>query len=843
MNTRLTTRFLLLAGLLILSSCHKNIANKEKPASVIQSDDTNLNFADLLNRAAKTGETIEVTTIIDLKGQSLNAADLTIRIKENGLLKNGTLAGKNATFSAPPIKCLENVKLTGSWENEKSYLEWFIGNDSNNDRENFAALCTLIDAGMSVDLLKIYPISLTSPLSFFSTDKDIIIRGKNRNESGLILLTKPANSYHSYFRSPQGNNIRLSNLTLKTLDYVNGIYDNLFPQYQLTGGYYSPALNPESKPNLDFAEIENCNVFGNIALAAYNSSAQNQSLSDFKNGNKVKSVKIKNCRTEYCNSLLSFGNITFSELLIENNTVNNFSSAFVSFSSSGLPAEYSEVVIQHTGKVICRNNVFENTRLLDMRKGGSMTPLTVKGGKGTLLFEKNKVLNLMSAGENGQSYPFYYTCIAPGKAEVYENTFKNVVCRGAPQQPACLVKQRGANNLILKNNTFEIEKSALVKIGVIDSEKQSLVHGNLNGFLIDFMQVGTASKLTRSYEITDNVFKTPLVNLSTQVMDVADFNFSNNKIEIEHFGVTKKKISVSRDGVFFLSRQRLDRSADSPPQSFVSLNNDITINSCEPKQLYYYYAANGVQNGIGSDTDKNYNYKNVRFSDKIRIDDTAVGFALLDAENETVTTALQGNKNSFLLQDFANVNHQRQNVKSLDTELHLTDYHNEKNSFPFALSAGSTQILSAENNKGNEINLFSYGNALLLYNLKDNLPLKTKIKIEYTLKSGVRSESKYELIYGDLSKSLYCKNTDGELLSFSSNREKGKKVKVKSLSGTAPFDLVVIRGEQMATPAKILFENTQSVRDFKITFSCERLNKQKNAEAYKNVIRADYGNK
>ena len=445
---------------LVLAVCSFLIfgCNKRKKIPSDSTSTTNNGIYELrqkISKAKKLNKKLIIEKKYDLKRSTIDIGDLELVFENNGKIQNGKIRGKNSKLKMEPVQYFNNVKLIGSWKIEKGYLEWFIGNDTNNSQSNFKALSNLVDIGAEVLLLKMYPIKTANNKSVFKTNQPIIIRGKDKNRSGLILETKHQNVFYNYFQNDKGNSLSLKNLTLQTRDFLNNIFPNSEADYRFSGMYYSEQFNANAKPNIDYITVENCIINGAIGIAGYGSHSKNQSLNDFKNKNKVKTVLIKNSQFNYCNAAFGFSNMGFDKVEVTGNKVYNFSSSFLSFPASGIDDTYFSPLFKNRKQVIFTNNEFKNDRLIQIPSGRVMTPFVIKGGNGNLLFKDNTVTNLLSDSRNGQVNTFYYKTTELGKAEVRGNTFYNVIGRGSTRYPASLIKQRGVNTLILEDNTFD----------------------------------------------------------------------------------------------------------------------------------------------------------------------------------------------------------------------------------------------------------------------------------------------------------------------------------------------------------------------------------------------------
>ena len=219
-----------------------------------------------ISAAKKGNKKLVIEKNYDLGKGTLDIDDLELVFEKEGLIQNGKIRGHNSKLPMIPAQYFKDVKLIGSWDLEKGYLEWFVGNDIKNSLSNFKALSNLVDIGVEVQLLKMYPIKVANNKSVFKTNQPIKICGKNKDKSGLILETKHQNVFYNYFQNDKGNSLSLKNLTLQTRDFLNNIFPNSEADYRFSGIYFSEQFNANAKPNIDFISVENCIINGAIGI-------------------------------------------------------------------------------------------------------------------------------------------------------------------------------------------------------------------------------------------------------------------------------------------------------------------------------------------------------------------------------------------------------------------------------------------------------------------------------------------------------------------------------------------------------------------------------------------------
>ncbi|MFK8009454.1 MAG: hypothetical protein AB8H03_24040 [Saprospiraceae bacterium] len=822
---------------LILQTCKsssKKIIATGDMVSVSQSDNS---FSDIVKFCIKNKKNILIDQPVDLKKGVIDIQNVGLNFSQKGLIRNGQLKSNGAKITSQVQKIFHQVKLQGDWQAKEGYLEWFVGKKIDNAQKNFLALGQLIHAGIKVHLLKKYQIASLNAQSYFDTPKPIIIFGKNKKDCGLTLITKHQNSFFAYFRTDKGNSLHLSNITIQTLDYLEKKYSSNEGDFKFVSSAYSKQFCPTCKPNVDFIKIENCNISGSIALANFASHSSNQSLNEFSKGNTIKKVKITDSNFHYCNAPFAFSNVGYDEVLFHKNKVKNFSSQFLTFAASGIDKLFYPSLYRQRKKITITDNRFENDVLLDIPKGRAMSTIVVKGGDGKLIFSNNKVLNLKSKSTDAVAHPYYFTCTTRGNAEVFNNTFRDVVSKGNPSQPACLVKQRGESNLYLHDNLFEITKEALVDIGVLRHKNQSLKEVSGKDFFIYLFWIGTSQELIKKYTIKNNIFKVPLINGSSEIWDVCDFRFEDNVLEIEHFGSSRLKNSIQKDNVLFSFRKRLDRPKTQTFGNFISQNNQITIGSADNNVLHFTQSFTGMQNGSLKKTDVNYNYQNVIYDDDFKVNNVTIGYALLDGKNQKIRSTING-KGAFGLEDAANANSLRPNAQQLEIDLEIRDYQNHKSCFPLTVLPEAKQKIQIQNNHSDQINILDFNNAFFLYNLKTSLPLSVQLEVDYMLSNNQKGKQSYEIIFGDLYRSAYCKNEKGKIISFSPIDKSGKKIIISGKRKEAPFELVFETGD-FKQPGKLFFQKTKQVQKIKLSLKTQKEDQKGiTPEEYKVIIRS-----
>lgn len=781
---------------------------------------------------AKINDTIIINKEINLEGKTIYLKKEDKLVFKGGEIQNGTIYCDKCKISAGAEKIAENVVFKGDWSGNTGYVEWFTADDLTNPVKNFTILENLIVAGFTIGLVTMVPVSIPSE-EYLTTSsiRSIVMKGTDKDNSGLMLVTKNRNLFYNYFRAESGINLILKDLTILTKDYKDGMYSEKEAEYFLTGSYYQEQFNPRAKPNIDSIILRNCTFKGNIGIACYGSGSHNQSFTEYAEGNRIKRLVIENSFFEGCNSPFSFSNMCYDSILIRNNEILNFSSAFLSIPESGLKDEYYEPLRKRKGIIIFEANRFENNRVVSTPDERTLSPCVVKGGYGTMYFSGNTLRNLLSDNPNADVNTFYYTCEHPGKFIVRNNMIKNVCGRGSVSHPSCLVKQRWASYFELVNNDISIDKEALTKIGILrNNEKLQSLDGNK--FYFDFIQIGGQSSFRKRLLISHNKFYAPYINKSTEIYDVAEFSFLNNTINIEVFGPSGVNNSVSMDHVFFLGRQRLDRPAELQPLDFVSKGNKIKIGYLKDRLFYYVHYPDGVQSGTIDKEDANYNYKIVSAKDTFYVNDADIGITLPDGAEQDYKIAIRGKNNGFFFTDYANANHTRANAQKFSSELYFdSDEWGHCEKAPFVFMPDSKQIIRSANHKGDVINLFSYSYLNSLYNLRMEEDLLCQVSAVGNTVSGSKFNKEFYFVVNNISKTFLFEDAGGTFMEKDPSVQNNVPNYVRSFSserGNAyeALQLKIISGDRHLRETKIILAGCSEISDYNIQCNIRRAGRE-----------------
>jgi hypothetical protein len=777
-------------------------------------------FAQLVEQANRTNRPLRINSGVDLRGQKIDLGKAQLHFEPQGMIVNGTLSANGATHQSDTKQCYRNIRIEGVWGVKTAHFEWF-SDVSDNPVDNFEALCQAMNMGEEVLLHNLYPIAMPDPSTPYDTPRPIRLRGTVADKTGLILETQPTNVFFGYFRTPRANSLVLDNLTIRTRDYARGLFPRAEADYVLATCYYQSQFYPAARPDVAEVTVRNCRIEGAVALAAYGASSDNQTPADFQQKNHLGALRVVDSQFDHCNAPFGFSNMGYGRIEVRNCAVRNFSGAFVACPASGLRDEsYYEVLYARRGAVVFENNIFENEKIVTVPSGRALTPCVIKGGHGTFRFANNKVRGLRTRATDAEVYTWYYTCSPKGRCEVLDNEFVNCVARGSYELSASLVKERGAGNWRLENNIFEIKPAALVDIGVFKSENQDPATLQNAGFYCDLIQIGTFPTLSKQYTIRNNTFRMPYCNLSVQVSDVAGFIFENNKIDIGYWGSVAKETSVTRNGVLFLGRERMDRPTNQPPLDFVSRGNVLRIGAAAMSVLHYLRYPEGVQSGAPNLTDQQFNYKNVVLDDRIEANNLCITYELLDAENQRVTSTIEGKNATIALHDHADANHHRPSVRQLVTDLRVQSYRAAATQAPFALIPNATQSLRAAAHDGGDITVLNFSYLNSLYPLEAHLPVAIDLAIEYTTRQGQRGENTYSIILSKNDRSVWHQIKGKQVEGYDPSQADTQAKIIEGIRNTDDLTLQLVRGDRHLRNAELKFSNAKNIASFTLQMQC-----------------------
>lgn len=773
-------------------------------------------------------DTVFISGVNDLGMKTFRFSDKVLVFAGDAMLKNGVLDGKNVRIIAPGRKIFENIVCTGDWNIRNAKIQWFTGTDFSDPVRNFEVLCQYANINAEIFLDVLLPVAAKNNRDYFENARILRIKSHKPENAGLILRTKHENLFFSYFRSSSGLNLLFENISIITSDYLSGIRSEKPSEYFLSGSYYQEQFNPTAKPSIDSIIIRNCIIKGNVTLAVYGSHSKNQSLSEFSGRNKISRLLIENSTFDNVNSAFGFANMGYDSLIVKNNSVRNFSETFLNVSESGLNDLYYEPLRKNKKYVEISDNIFENDKAVFTPSGRTLSPCIIKGGYGDMNFVRNTLINIISNNPASDVNTMYYTCLEPGRCVFSHNTVTDVIGRGSRDLPASIIKDRGAENLVIENNKITLSREALVKNGVLRSINEDITHLTGDRFLCTFIQIGNQGGLTKSLIVRNNQVRVPFLNMSTEIYNVAHFEFENNRLEIGSFAPSGQQISVSRDHAFFLGRQRLDRIPTRQLGIFSSMNNTLQIGHIPGGVLEYISFPDGVQSGSAGSPDTNPNYSKALIGDTFIIKNTTVQLSMPDATEHNYSLHIEGEKNSVIVNDGTGANHLRPNAQSYQSHFRLSSSASPpKDESPFVLIANSRQILESEKHDGSDINLLSYTYLTSLFNLANEENLICVYDIQWKDKKGQKNNMSYYFLLNNQERSISLENENGGFITIDPAQYKAipEPLKAEFFGGTRSSSNPTPKfyyGDRHLSNAQLKLVNCADVQSYRVELNIHK---------------------
>jgi hypothetical protein len=786
-------------------------------------------------------EEMVVSGLYDLKGKVLQLQNTKLNVLEGGKLINGKIRCENCELHAQAYKIFENVLLEGNWSNNIGYLEWFLGGDFKDPKRNLIILERLLESDFQVVFNRLVPIEAASNVSTAAPTRSIFLKGTDRLNSGLVLITKHQNQFFNYFRSERGFNLHMENMSLLSEDYINGVFDERESQYKFTGAFYQGHFNPHARPSIDSIIIRNCFIGGNIGIAKYGAHSNNQSLKEFGENSMITKLIVENNTFQNCNSPFSFSNMGYGDIFVQNNEVFNFSAAFLSIPESGINEAYYEPLRINKGRVVFENNVFKNDRVVKVPEGRALSPCVIKGGNSSMFFNNNKLENLLSDSRDASVNTFYFTCQSPGFFSAKNNIIKNVVHQGSPSHPASMVRNRWCSSFHFENNQVSLEKEALVKIGVLKHINDDLKNIDGNKFYIELFQNGGQTSFENSFHIMNNQFSIPVINKSTEIHGMSDFVFKNNSLKIDYFGPSNVTSTTSRDNVLFLSRHRYDRDEKREAKGFIFSKNKITIDKTDGHLIFLEYP-NGVQVNGKNGVDKNFNFKLVELRDTIFVNNTTITVGVPDGEIQNFSPVIAGKNNSFEFIDHSNANHMRSNARKFGSNIFIENAEWNNRRSPFVFIPDSKQSLIVKNHSGDIIPIFNYIYFISLYNLVSDENLLCQISIIANDKNNQTLILEYYVTLNQRSRSFLFENTAGSFVEIDPSNARGDRGQINTFNSSTMQrqntpKLILERGDRHLKESRIYFENCKDIKNYQVDVSIRRIgHSRKNQQETKRLI-------
>lgn len=766
---------------------------------------------------------IEIDKNFDLGGSTIDISNKTLKITKGGV-RNGIIKCNNCVIECENIPgALSGIKLIGKSENLIFNLNWFITDSKLSATNNFEALCNILAIGAKVYLTDFYPIATKNETEGYSAPYDIVIFGSGSEKSGLILKTKHKNVFYNFFQSDRGNSLELQGVSVVAENTYKNDQNFKKNQYFFLGSYYQSQFNPKAKPNVKYINVKNCKIVGAISIVGYGSSSDNQTIQQWSNENYIETINIENNEFQDVTAPFSISNLGYNTINIKGNSIKNLSETFFSAPISGIELEkYFPVLLKKRGDVSFVNNKLENNKVLPIESGRVLTPLVIKGGDGSLLFKDNELKNLLSNSTDAMVNTFYFSCTSYGKVLAENNSFYNVLGRGGINVTSSLVKQRGATTFTLKNNSFIVDKNAFVKIGLLKTINQNLSTLNDTDFACELIQTGDNKGFSKKHIITNNIFKIPYINKSSEIFDIQKMLFTDNTVEIDYYGTYGKEVSTSQNGVMFLARLRVQRDKNINAEDFIFVNNNIIIKESNLKDLGWIYYKEGTQMAVKNNIDQYYNFNSVEVNDRITANNMHIYYSLNDAIQQRYNTKLNGHNNSIGLIHRPAVGHNRQDTKLLDVNLEIDNYLACEDKGIFTLATPSIQRVKINLCNSNYINLMNYSYLSSLYPFKNIDLCKLKLNVEYVSKRNNSTERlSWKLILNNINRQFEISDVDNIQKRISPSSDYGKVNTVFNTNKQSKIHLEIVQGDGAKKDALIRLSGTQGLKDLKIVLTTD----------------------
>lgn len=252
----------------------------------------------------KTDVIYEICNAFDLRGNEIVLPNGSTLLFKGGLIKNGSLKGYHTFIEADKTAVFDNVKLSGSWNNEEAYPEWY-GAKGNGKVDDTKFVYEAINSplGNTVRFGGIYLIHNNSLISAHTTNRifdggEFICMG-----AGLHIV---------------GNNLSVRNVTIHCQEKLN--------VNKLNYSHAGLAVNGNNN-SIENSEVYNMSSCG-ISVGGKNIIIRNVNSHDnhigMVVGNTVRGIKILDSRFENNNVVSQSGadgilfQRTASDVLIDN---------------------------------------------------------------------------------------------------------------------------------------------------------------------------------------------------------------------------------------------------------------------------------------------------------------------------------------------------------------------------------------------------------------------------------------------------------------------------------------------------------------------------------------------
>lgn len=746
-----------------------------------------------------------VDSIIDLNGTEIKL-NCDVEFRQNGYIKNGTLIGNNSRIiSNTTNKIFSEVNLTGKWNIDKGKIYWF--SDGRDPKLNFRTLCILINIDAPVYLDRFYDIEAESISSSYATLKDIKIVGTSSNQAGLCLLTKHSIG-EAYFKNRTGNNISLKNISIRTKDYKNNIKPTGYDYHFARCDYSS--LNKDAIPNLKYFIIDSCLISGAISFK-YAISSNNTTPTQMLDSG-IEDIQIKNSTIEESVTLLELSNGKYESLIIDNNRINNIYGCTFFFPLGGMSKEFSsEKLYMARERCQFKNNVIKNNLPVTSLAYGYMSLLAAKGNNFEV--ENNIIEDIINLRDGIETVPFY--CSASGLLEINNNKIKNCLGRGIklPGGSAnCLLKLKGARNVIANDNQFILEKDALRRLGII-----TIVNGKDVFDVKNFRFCFIGSELNKndfysSYKFQNNLFSTELLtdlsHLSRSNIDFYSNTFLVNNL-VKSDNTNWGDGGIDHSGTFFILR-------DSVKNGYLKFVDNYTKIVNLETDLYFT-----------KDYNDNKWFKEVTYKNNIFELNGNISLALPRSLNTYTENTLRG-KGCIFYNEMSTAN-LGITLNQITATNYIHDYYASSDA-PYHIKSNGTFKIKSDNNISDLINLMDIRLNDLYYNkaLKTT-PIIVEINIKLKNKDGKAFDEKYQLIIKD-HQSFFYKNNEA-ILRESPTLDERNSIFYTVLPDSgrkSKYPLSLVSNNQNSLNSQLRVLNTNDVKSFDIDITVNAKSNLKN---------------
>jgi hypothetical protein len=459
--------------------------------------------------------------IVDLANKSIHLKNKE-SLNNQTLYRNGNMVGSNTRIDAGYQQIFDNVTLKGSWQNDTFALAWFVS--GKNAEENFLAIIQIIHLGKVVLLDKMYTIATTPRWNTLLDPNDIRIIGKNRQNCGLTLETHFGRN-SAYFNSLEGNNLHLENITLNTVESINGNSPNQ-NRYILISSSNNSQL-PDANPKIDYIKIKNCFIQGNVMIRYGGNTIDSQLI--YKGINNIEIIDNKLSKV---GDFFTVSNAVYSVARIQNNLIENIYGITFFFPISGSNFDHEDVS-KNRKNLTFSDNIITNEAAIFLPGVTYLSPIIAKGYDFTV--RNNRIENILSLNPEAAAYGFY--CSASNHLLVEDNYIKN--CGGISSidktHSSSLLKLKGAQNATVRNNEFHFDQSGLQLLGLLRrNQKLSDINPQFWKLCLfdQWRNPGVDSTSTMIFE--NNIFKTATLSDYSHMFD-AHINMTSNRFEIDYY--------------------------------------------------------------------------------------------------------------------------------------------------------------------------------------------------------------------------------------------------------------------------------------------------------------------